>query len=308
VFGGVVRARFADPLLVGVLGAAVSLVGAGRPSFWYDEAATISAAYSRSVGQLWQMLGNVDAVHGLYYLLMHGWFAMVPPTESWSRVPSALGVGAAAAAVVVLGKQHSSRTVAVCAGVVCAILPRATWAGIEARPYALSMMAAAWLTVLLVAVARRNTWWLWSAYAVALAVAVVFDIYLALMVLAHLAWLLFGRKSLAPFGIAVVAAGLAVAPFGLRVVGQAHQIVWIAPVGRRTVEDVAIQQYFERSPLFTLVAAVIVVAAVAIWRFGAAACPGGDRPQLVLAIAWMVLPTPVIVGWSAVLHTIYTPR
>ena len=55
-----------DPLIVAVLAGAVSLGGAARPSFWYDEAATISASYSRSLGQLWQMLGNVDAVHGLF--------------------------------------------------------------------------------------------------------------------------------------------------------------------------------------------------------------------------------------------------
>ena len=145
-----------DPLIVGVLAAAVSLVGAGRPSFWYDEAATISASYSRSLGQLWQMLTNVDAVHGLYYLLMHGWFTLFPPTEFWSRVPSGLAVGGAAAGVVVLGRQFSSRTVAVSSGLICAILPRATWAGIEARPYALSMMAAVWVTVLLVHAARRD--------------------------------------------------------------------------------------------------------------------------------------------------------
>ena len=54
----------------------------------YDEAATISASYSRSLGQLWQMLNNVDAVHGLYYLLMHGWFQIFPPTEFWARAPS----------------------------------------------------------------------------------------------------------------------------------------------------------------------------------------------------------------------------
>src|SRR5690242_2085253 len=131
-----------DPLLVGVTAAAVSLGGAGRPSFWYDEAATISASYSRSLRQLWQMLSNVDAVHGLYYLFMHGWFALFPPTEFWSRAPSALAVGAAAAGVVVLGNQFSSRTVAVSAGIICGILPRATWAGIEARPYAFTMMAA----------------------------------------------------------------------------------------------------------------------------------------------------------------------
>ena len=118
------QARAVDPLVVGVLGAAVSLAGAGRPSFWYDEAATISASYSRSLSQLWQMLSNVDAVHGLYYLIMHGWFQILPPTEFWSRAPSGLAVGGAAAGVVVLGKQFSSRTLAVTSGVLCAILPR----------------------------------------------------------------------------------------------------------------------------------------------------------------------------------------
>src|SRR5262245_36347193 len=111
-----------DPLIVGVLATAVSLGGAGRPSFWYDGAATISASYSRSLPQLWQMLSNVDAVHGLYYLLMHGWFAIFPATELWSRAPSGLAVGGAASGLVVLGKQFSSRTVAVSSGVVCGIL------------------------------------------------------------------------------------------------------------------------------------------------------------------------------------------
>jgi len=116
-----------DPLILGVLAAVVSLVGAGRPSFWYDEAATISASYSRSLPQLWQMLSNVDVVEGLYYLLMHGWFDVFPPTEFWSRVPSGLAVGGAAAGVVVLSKQFVSRDAAMASGVVCAILPRATW-------------------------------------------------------------------------------------------------------------------------------------------------------------------------------------
>ena len=86
-----------DPVIVALAAAAVSMAGAARPSFWYDEAATISAAYSRSLAQMWHMLGNVDAVHGLYYLLMHGWFQVFPPTEFWSRAPSALAVAGAAA-------------------------------------------------------------------------------------------------------------------------------------------------------------------------------------------------------------------
>ena len=178
-------APWLDPLIVGVLAAAISLGGAARPSFWYDEAATISAAYSRSLAQLWHMLGNVDAVHGLYYLLMHGWFQIFPPTEFWSRAPSGLAVGGAAAGVVVLGKQFSSRTVALAAGVICAILPRSTWAGIEARPYAVSMMAAVWLTVLLVTPRVATSRWLWLAYGVAQAVSIVLDVYLVLLLLAH---------------------------------------------------------------------------------------------------------------------------
>lgn len=123
-----------DPLLVAALAVAVSMAGAARPSFWYDEAATISASYSRSLAQMWHMLGNVDAVHGLYYLLMHGWFQVFPATEFWTRAPSGLAAGGAAAGVVVLGKQFSSRTVAIASGTFCAILPRTTWAGIERGP------------------------------------------------------------------------------------------------------------------------------------------------------------------------------
>jgi mannosyltransferase len=305
------RLAVLDPVIVGVLAAAVSLGGAGRPSFWYDEAATISASYSRSLGQLWQMLSNVDAVHGLYYMLMHGWFALLPPTEFWSRAPSGLAVGGAAAGVVVLGRQFSSRTVAVSSGVICAVLPRATWAGAEARPYALSMMAAVWLTVLLVHAARRDNAWAWLSYGIVLATSILLDIYLALMVLAHIAFLCLHRHSrpvLVRFATTSVLAGCAVTPFVVKAIGQAHQIIWIAPVGRRTIEDVVVQQYFERSPPFMIVSALVVATAIVLWRFTSAQLVQADRQLLTVAIAWLVLPTAVILGWSALVHPIYTPR
>ena len=55
--------------------------GGARPSLWFDEAATISAS-TRTVPELWRMLGNIDTVHGLYYLVMHGWFAIGSPPNS----------------------------------------------------------------------------------------------------------------------------------------------------------------------------------------------------------------------------------
>ncbi|WP_077100190.1 glycosyltransferase family 39 protein [Mycobacterium terramassiliense] len=300
-----------DPLIVGLLGAAISLAGAARPSFWYDEAATISASYSRSLGQLWRMLGNVDAVHGLYYALMHGWFQLFPPTEFWSRAPSGLAVGGAAAGVVVLGRQFSSRTVAVACGALCGILPRTTWAGIEARPYALSMMAAVWLTVLLVAAARRNTAWAWVSYGAALALSILIDAYLVLVVLAHLTfvWSCCGaRKVLVRFAITSGAVVCALAPFLVAVAGQSHQIRWVPPIGHRTIEDVVVQQYFERSPPFAVLSALVVAAAIVLWLSGSARLARGDRQLLIIAVAWLAIPTALIVTWSALLHPIYTPR
>ncbi len=300
-----------DSLFVGVLAAAVSLVGAARPSYWYDEAATISASYSRTLGQLWQMLGSVDAVHGLYYVVMHGWFTVFPPTEFWSRAPSGLAVGGAAAGVVVLGKQFSSRTVAVSSGLICAILPRATWAGIEARPYAFSMMAAAWVTVLLVHAARRDNAWIWLAYAIALAMSILLDIYLVLVLLAHIVFIGLYRRTrpvLVSFAMASVLACGAVTPFVLTAVGQVHQIIWIAPIGRRTIEDVAVQQYFERSPPFTIVSALVVATAVVLWLCTAARLVHGDRQLLTLAVAWLAIPTALILAWSAFVNPVYTPR
>ncbi|CDO86610.1 hypothetical protein AWC29_16315 [Mycobacterium triplex] len=300
-----------EPLIVGVLATAVSLVGAGRPSFWYDEAATISAAYSRSLGQLWQMLGNVDAVHGLYYLLMHGWFQIFAPTEFWSRAPSGLAVGGAAAGVVVLGNQFSSRTVALAAGVICAVLPRSTWAGIEARPYALSMMAAVWLTILFVCATRRHSAWIWLAYGVAQVVSVILDVYLVLLLLVHFAFVcafVRRRTVLTAFVVTSVVASCAVAPFLFVAAGQVHQISWVAPIGHRTIEDVTVQQYFERSPPFAVLSALVIVAAMAVWRWTSVKLVAADRQLLTLAIAWLVIPTALIVAWSAMVHPIYTPR
>jgi mannosyltransferase len=59
--------------------------------------------------------------------------------------------------VVVLAKMLAERPTALAAGAFFALLPRTTWAAIEARSIALSALAAVWLTVVLVAAVRRNS-------------------------------------------------------------------------------------------------------------------------------------------------------
>ena len=78
-----------DPWLIAVLATAISAGWAARPSLWFDEGATISASANRTLPELWKLLGHIDAVHGLYYLLMHGWFAYFPRRSSGRGCPAA---------------------------------------------------------------------------------------------------------------------------------------------------------------------------------------------------------------------------
>ncbi len=308
------RARLLDPWAIAALATAISAAWACRPSFWFDEGATISAAASRTLPELWRLLGHIDAVHGLYYLVMHGWFAIFPPTEFWSRFPSSLAVGAAAAGVTVFTRQFTPRGTAVCAGVVFAILPRITWAGMEARSYAFAVAAAIWLTVLLVAAVRRNAARLWMGYALGLALSILLSLNLVLLVPVHAAALPLlaargGRKSPGiRWVIATAAAVGLMTPFLLYAHGQVYQVNWIFPVSWHYAFDIILRQYFDHSVPFAILTAGLVVAAIAARLRGAGAPAGETRNLLLICAAWVVVPTGLVVVYSAVIEPIYFPR
>jgi mannosyltransferase len=308
------RGKLLDPWAIAVLAAVISGAWASRPSLWFDEGATISASASRTLPELWRLLGHIDAVHGLYYLLMHGWFTIFPPTEFWSRVPSCLAIGAAAAGVTVFTKQFSARNTAVCAGVVFAILPRVTWAGIEARSYALSAAAAIWLTVLLVTAVRRNRPWLWLCYALALMLSILLSLNLILLVLVYAAMLPLlapkkSRKSPVIWWAITSAFALGImTPFIVFAHGQVFQVSWIFPVSWHYAFDITQRQYFDHSVAFAVLTCVTIVAAIAV-RLAGKRGPSGDiRGLLIICAAWIVLPTGVVVIYSAIIEPIYFPR
>jgi mannosyltransferase len=301
-----VRAGRFDPVIVAAFAAAVSAAGAARPSLWFDEAATISAS-TRSVPELWRLIHNIDAVHGLYYLSMHGWFAVFPATEFWSRLSSCVAVGVAAAGVVVLGKQFSTRTVAVCAGIVFAILPRVTWAGIEARSYALTAAAAVWVTVLMIAVARRNAAALWPLYGLALVASTLLNVFVVLMVLVHAVAVpvVAKRRSTVVWWAATSAVALlVVSPFVAYCRTQIAQVRWISPVQPGTFVDIAQEQYFDHSVPFALLAGVVLLAPLVVrWPWEVR-----NRQLAIIALAWIALPTAVLLLYSVARQPIYYPR
>jgi mannosyltransferase len=304
-------ARPLDPVMVAVFAVVVSAAGASRPSLWFDEAATISASENRSIAELWRLLGNIDAVHGLYYYVMHGWFAVFPATEFWSRMSSCVAVGVAAAGVVVLGKQFSTRSVAVSAGVAFAILPRITWAGIETRSYALSAAAAVWLTVLVIVAARRDRRLLWLSYTLALFVSTLLNLFVVLTVLAHavvVAVVANKRSTVAWWAAASSVALISVAPFLMFTQTQIAQVRWISPLSLHTVVEITLEQYFDHSVPFAVLAGVVLAAPLLLPRNRIDTSVTGNRELAAIAVVWVVLPTAVLLLYSVLRQPIYYPR
>lgn len=302
--------RTFDAAWIGLLTMVISIAGSPRPSLWFDEAATISAS-TRTVPELWRMLGNIDAVHGLYYLIMHWWFAVFPASEFWSRLSSALAVACAAAGVVVLARKLASRSVAITAGVVFAILPRVTWAGIETRSYALSMVVAVWMTVLLLEAVRRNRprWWL--AYSALTIAGGLLNVFLVLMVPVHAVVVAVTSPSRSARRAWVVSACLslaAITPFLLFTQTQLFQVRWITTLTDNPLVSITRDQYFDHAVVFAILAgAAIVAGLVAVPRYGLMIC---DRPWSVVVVtaAWVVLPTAIMFVYSALRQPIYYPR
>ncbi len=303
-------ARRYDAVWVAAFAAAFSAAGAARPSLWFDEAATISAS-TRSVPELWRMLANIDAVHGLYYLIMQGWFTVFPATEFWSRVSSSLAVGLAAAGVVVLGRRLSTRAVGVTSGVLFALLPRVTSAGIETRSYALTMVAGVWLTVLCMTAMRRNRPGWWAAYAALMAAGTLLNVFVVLLVVVHavvVAVLAESRSVRWRWAVAALAACVAVAPFLLFTQTQLFQVGWISPLSDQTVGKILQEQYFDRSLLFAVLAGLVLLAALLCHSW--MRVPTGDDPGRLVAItgAWMAIPTVALLVYSVLRHPVYYPR
>jgi mannosyltransferase len=120
-----------------------------------DEVATRWAALL-PLHQLAHLVNNVDAVHGLYYLLMHGWVA-VGTSPAVLRVPSVLSMVVAAGLVAILARQLTgSGWAALFAGLIMALTPTITYYAQTARSYALVYACVVGATLVLLHALRAE--------------------------------------------------------------------------------------------------------------------------------------------------------
>ncbi|MFD6973208.1 hypothetical protein [Streptomyces sp. NPDC059949] len=166
--------RLLPPLLAVLLG----LWGLERGgSMWRDESVTWQVAH-RPLGGIGELLGRVDAVHGLHYLLMHGVF------QAWDgglwalRLPSVAATALAAAGVAAIAHRLAGERAALIAGCVYAVLPPVQMYAQEGRSYALVAAAVVWATYLML---RER----WAAYAPVLLIGCWLHEFAVLALLAH---------------------------------------------------------------------------------------------------------------------------
>ena len=317
-------------LLVGLIACVVSAAWSWQPSYWGDEAASVMSA-NRSLPSLFAMLGNIDAVHGLYYLFLHGWIDLFGASEFSTRLPSAIAIGVAAAGTVVLAEKFTSRPAAIGAGLIFAVLPRVTYMGAEARSTAIATAIAVWLTVLLVhavrssgITTRRRQIALWGGYALLLAVGMYVFLYLALLLPVHaVVVVVLARRhplrrpttqlwwSLA-FWLGASLLGLLLALPILRAgSSQREQIAFIGRRPRVTVSEAAVMQWFDTVPVAIMAWALISVAVLAVFfrRSGTHRQNGlPSRGALSIFLAWMVLPSGILLIGNELVTPMYSTR
>lgn len=172
--------RWLPPLVAALLG----LWGLRRGgSMWRDESVTWQVAH-RPPGGIRELLGQVDAVHGLYYLLMHAlfrvWDGGGPEAAGlWAlRLPSVAATALAAAGVAAVAHRLAGERAALCSGVAYAVLPPVQMYAQEGRSYALVAAAVVWATYLML---RER----WIAYTVVLLLGCWLHEFAVLALLAH---------------------------------------------------------------------------------------------------------------------------
>ncbi|WP_257033674.1 glycosyltransferase family 39 protein [Streptomyces sp. Ag109_G2-15] len=204
----------------------LGLWGLDRGGMWRDEAVTFQVA-RRTVPQIWQLLHGVDAVHGLYYLLMHAVLG-VHPGEVVLRLPSVCAAALTAGLVAALGARLVRPRVGLWAGLLYAVTPMAGHYAQEGRSYALVAAGATGATLLLVRAVQGGS--SWRAYGVVLGLTCWLHEFAVLLLLAHAVSLALGRVGVRVWrgwGCAAGTVGVALVPMVLVSRAQSAQVAWL---------------------------------------------------------------------------------
>jgi len=293
-------ARRLDLLVPFVLALGSGLWGIRRQgSVWMDEAVTYDMAH-RPLPALWATLGHADAVHGLYYLLMHGVFRLWEGGVVPLRLPSVVAMACAAAGVAAIGRRLVGPRCGLAAGVVFTLLPAVQRYAQEGRSYALVTALVVGATWALLRVCAYPRFTAWAGYGMLVFLATLLHEFAVLVLAAHGLTLFVARvpRAVAWAWGAVAACSVTLAvPLVLLSMRQAQQVAWI---------DVSLTGDVAG---FALLAVVGLVCARLLTRFGTGghrAHPAAvDLPSLSLPL---LLVPPVLLLLASTVKPLYVDR
>ncbi|MCI4065055.1 glycosyltransferase family 39 protein [Micromonospora sp. R77] len=159
--------------------------GLATPGLSEDELATWGMV---SIGwtDFREVMANVDATVGPYYVVERLWVALVGDSDLLLRLPSLLFAVGAAGLVAAIGIRLGGRRVGLAAGLIFAVLPGVSRYAQDARPYALVLLAAAWSTYALLRLLDRPRAAAYLQYALAVLLLGSAHVVALLLLLAHL--------------------------------------------------------------------------------------------------------------------------
>jgi mannosyltransferase len=305
---------------------AVMIWGLTGPSYTPDESATMSAVH-RSFPELVRMLGNIDAVHGLYYTLLWVVVRIAGTGELATRLPSAVAMAVAAAATVGIGRRLISARAGLAAGLILAALPEVSFYAEDARPYAVMTAFATLASYALVRVLdadpERRTRWL-VAYAGLMSLTGLAQVFALLLIGGHAVTVALrcrpgsdepGKRSLALGWLAAVVVAVVVS----------SPVLWLGYKQRKSFNTVGFQRWPTRvEELFGSWQVVIALSAVLACGVAvdviARRTRGtrGSRARSVsashwpsnlveLSVPWLVVP-PLVLLIASYITPIYTVR
>ena len=277
-----------------LLSAALTLPFLSTSPLWADEVDTASAA-GRPLGALLLLLRHQDGPLAGYYLLLHGWLQLVG-TSAWSlRLPSAVALVAAVAVTTRLGRRVVGPAGGLLAGSLLATNPFVLFFGVDARPYAGAVLAAAASGLILFGapgVPSRRRRALLGGVVVA---GVLAHLFFLLAVAAQLLGLRGSRRPLRPWLLPTGLALLLTSPLLLLSATQTAEVGYLHGPGLLSVPG-WFQALAGGKAWLSVPAALVLATALVSRRF--------PHPQLA---CWLLLPGPVLLLVSLV-HPLYLNR
>jgi mannosyltransferase len=275
----------------------------GAPSLWRDEAATISGS-QRPISAIGALTLHQDAVHGLYYLLIHLVIGIGGTSATVLRLPSLIAMCLAAGLTAILGRRlalDSDRPAAAAwigllAGLALVIVPLTTRYAQEARPYALTTLFAVAASYLLVRAAASGSWPWWLGYAAAITLTGLFNLFAVLLVVAHGLSLLAAkaeRQVLRRWLAASLASAILLAPLAVLSARESAQLNWVTRPDVSTVAAL-VRDFAGNTVAIAFVAVLAVLGCLA----GPALRRDRGLTLPLVTVPWLIVPPVVLLAVS----------